>query len=153
MLTNKAKYALRALALLAEEYGKGPVLISKIAQKEGIPKKFLELILLELKNNGILRSKKGKGGGYFLGKQPGSVSVGSVVRLMDGPLAPVPCVSETAYRPCDECKDEKTCGVRWIMKEVRDSIAGVLDQTSLADMTERSQQSKMRKQKASRRTA
>ena len=135
MLTNKAKYALRALGRLAEDYGKGPLLISDIAQKEGIPKKFLELILLELKNQGILQSKKGKGGGYYLARQPRSVSVGRVVRLMDGPLAPVPCVSETAYAPCDECTDEATCGVRRIMKEVRDSVAGVLDQSTLADMT------------------
>lgn len=137
MLTNKAKYALRALGRLAEDYGHGPMLISDIAQKEGIPKKFLELILLELKNQGILQSKKGKGGGYYLVRQPGSVSIGSVVRLIDGPLAPVPCVSETAYARCEECIDEATCGVRRIMKEVRDSIAGVLDQSTLADMTEK----------------
>src|SRR5262245_47684867 len=112
MLTNKAKYALRALGLLAEEYGRGPMLISEIARKEGIPKKFLELILLELKNQGILQSKKGKGGGYFLSRPPESVSIGSVIRYMVGPLAPVPCVSETAYMPCDECTDEKTCRVR-----------------------------------------
>jgi Rrf2 family protein len=134
MLTNKAKYALRALVLLADQYGKGPVLISDIAEKEGIPKKFLELILLELKNQGILQSKKGKGGGYYLLHSPKSVNVGRVVRLMDGPLAPVPCVSETAYRACDECTDEATCAVRIVMKEVRDSMAEVLDMTSLHDM-------------------
>lgn len=154
MLTNKAKYALRALVFLTEEYGKGPVLISKIAEKEGIPKKFLELILLELKNHGILQSKKGKGGGYLLGKTAASVSVGTVVRLMDGPLAPVPCVSETAYRRCDECNDEKTCSVRLIMKEVRDSIAEVLDRASLADMAaQRSRQMIIRKRKGHRKTA
>jgi Rrf2 family protein len=152
MLTHKAKYALRALVLLSEEYGKGPVLISEIAEKEGIPKKFLELILLELKNHGVLQSKKGKGGGYYLVRSPKSVSIGSIVRFMDGPLAPVPCVSETAYRPCEECTDEATCGVRLILKEVRNSIAGVLDRRNLADMTRRSNLARARKKKTNRKT-
>lgn len=134
MLSKKAKYALKALLLLAEEYGNGPVLISDLAEREGIPKKFLELILLELKKQGVLQSKKGKGGGYLLGKPPDAVTFGQVIRILDGPLAPVPCVSQMAYQRCEECKDEATCGVRIVMKETRDAIAGILDGMSLADV-------------------
>src|SRR5271169_757849 len=107
MLSKKAKYALKALLTLADEYGKGPQLISNIAGRDGIPRKFLELI-----NQGILQSKKGKGGGYSLNRPASSIMVGHIVRLIDGPLAPLPCVSKTAYRKCDECHDERTCGIR-----------------------------------------
>jgi len=134
MLSKKTKYALQALTLLTKEYGRGPVLISDLAEKERIPKKFLELILLSLKNKGILQSKKGKGGGYFLGKPPDSITLGEVIRILDGPLAPLPCVSQTAYRKCDECEDEMTCGIRPIMKEVRDETARILDGTTLLDL-------------------
>src|SRR5271170_5477303 len=137
MLSNKAKYALKALMVLAKEYGQGPVLISDVAQREGIPRKFLELILLELKNQGILQSKKGKGGGYFLARTPQSVSVGQVVRIMEGPLAPLPCVSKTSYMRCRECRDERSCGIRIVMKDVRDATAKIMDSTSLADMLKR----------------
>ncbi len=137
MLSNKAKYALKALQVLAKEYGQGPVLISEIARRESMPPKFLELILLELKNHGILQSKKGKGGGYFLARAPQSVSVGQVVRLMDGPLAPLPCVSKTSYMRCRECRDERSCGIRLIMKDVRDATARILDSTTLADVLKR----------------
>ena len=136
MLTKKTKYALRALLLLAREHGHGPILISNVAQRESIPKKFLELILLDLKNQGVLQSKKGRGGGYFLGRAPQEISLGQVVRALDGPLAPVPCVSQTAYLKCEECKDEATCGIRILMKEVRDATARILDNTSLADVLE-----------------
>ncbi len=125
--------------MLAGEYGRGPVLISDLAAREGIPRKFLELILLELKNQGILGSKKGKGGGYFLGKPPKAITVGTLIRVLEGPLAPIPCVSRTAYAKCEECKDEQTCGVRLIMKEVRDSIAGILDSTTLEDVLKQSE--------------
>ena len=137
MISKKTKYALKALIYLARCYDKGPILISDLARDERIPKKFLELILLSLKNNGILQSKKGKGGGYYLGKPPREISMGKVIRLLDGPLAPVPCVSETAYAKCAECHDEKTCGIRLVMKEVRDAMAKILDSTSLADVLER----------------
>jgi Rrf2 family protein len=137
MLTKKTKYALQALMFLAKEYGKGPVLISYLAERERIPKKFLELILLDLKNNGILRSKKGKGGGYALGKPPTQVTFGQVIRLLEGPLAPTPCVSQVAYRRCDECHDEASCGIRVVMKEVRDATARILDSTSLQDALDR----------------
>jgi Rrf2 family protein len=139
MLSMKAKYGLRALTVLAREYGKGPVLISDLAQKERIPKKFLEIILLDLKKKGILQSRKGKGGGYLLNRPPSATSVGEVIRVLDGPLALLPCVSQTAYRRCDECPDETTCGIRSVMKEVRDSTAAILDGTTLADIVERSQ--------------
>lgn len=138
MISKKTKYALNALVYLARQHQKGPVLISEIAENEGIPKKFLELILLDLKNNGILQSKKGKGGGYFLGRSPAEIIVGRVIRIFDGPLAPVSCVSQTAYHHCEECRDENTCGIRAVMKDVRDAIASILDKTTLEDMVERS---------------
>ena len=137
MLSKKTKYALKAMLVLAKEYGQGPVLISDIAQREAIPRKFLELILLELRNQGVLQSKKGKGGGYFLGRPPQQISVGQVVRILEGPLAPLPCVSKTAYMRCRECRDERTCGIRIVMKEVRDATAKILDSTTLEDMLRR----------------
>lgn len=137
MLSQKAKYGLKALLAMAAEYGHGPILISDLAQREGIPKKFLESILLELKNHGVLQSKKGLGGGYQLAKSPTAISLGRVIRIMDGPLAPLPCASETAYRRCDECVDETTCGIRMVMREVRDATARILDGTSLADVIQR----------------
>jgi len=139
MLSRKSKYALKALLVLTEEYGKDALLISAIADREKIPKRFLELILLELKNHGILRSKKGKGGGYALNKPPSSISVGQVLRMVEGTLAPLPCVSKTSYERCEECKDERSCGIRILMKDVRDATARILDSTSLADVSKRSQ--------------
>jgi Rrf2 family protein len=137
MLAQKSKYALRALLVLAKEYGQGPVLISDIAHREALPHKFLELILLELRNHGILGSKKGKGGGYFLARRPELVHLGEVLRVLEGPLAPIPCVSKSAYVRCAECRDERTCGIRMVMKDVRDATARILDQTSLADILKR----------------
>ncbi|HUY29258.1 MAG TPA: Rrf2 family transcriptional regulator [Candidatus Binataceae bacterium] len=137
MLSQKSKYGLKAVTVLAREFGRGPILISEIARREGIPRKFLELILLELKNEGILQSKKGKGGGYFLGQPPNLVSAGHVIRTLDGPIAPLPCVSKTAYMRCRECGDERTCAIRMVMQEVRDATAKILDSTSVADMLER----------------
>ena len=137
MLAQKSKYALRALLVLAKEYGQGPVLISDIAHREALPQKFLELILLELRNHGILGSKKGKGGGYFLARRPELVHLGEVLRVLEGPLAPLPCVSKTAYVRCTECRDERTCGIRMVMKDGRDATARILDQTSLADILKR----------------
>ncbi|HYB89627.1 MAG TPA: Rrf2 family transcriptional regulator [Candidatus Binataceae bacterium] len=136
-MSKKTKYALKAMMVLAKEYGQGPVLISEIARREDVPQKFLELILLELKNQGILQSKKGKGGGYFLGRPPQQISIGHVIRVLDGPLAPLPCASKTAYMRCSECRDERTCGIRMVMKDVRDATAKILDSTTLADMLKR----------------
>jgi Rrf2 family protein len=134
MLSKKSKYALKAMLVLAKEYGQGPVLISDLARRENIPHKFLELILLELKNQGLLQSKKGKGGGYFLGREPHLITVGNIVRVLDGPIAPLPCVSQTAYMRCRECRNERSCGIRIVMKEVRDATAKIMDSTSLSDM-------------------
>ena len=131
-LTKKSKYAVKALIALGRRKDSDPVLITELAEREKIPQKFLELILLELKNGGILHSKKGKGGGYFLGRSPENISLGEIIRSLDGPLAPLSCASVTAYRGCDECGDPKICGLRTVMKEVRDATARILDGTSLA---------------------
>ena len=139
MLSKKTKYGLRALLALARKRSQEPVQISDLAEKEGIPKKFLELILLELKNKGILQSKKGKGGGYFLGKKPETITLGNVIRSLEGPLAPLPCVSQMAHRKCDECGDERSCGIRAVMQDVRDATAKILDGTSLADLIRRTE--------------
>lgn len=137
MISKKTKYGLKALVYLARQYDKGPILIADLAREENIPKKFLEAILLALKNSGILQSRKGKGGGYYLGRHPSKITFGQAIRIMEGPLAPVPCVSETAYAKCTECENEQTCGIRLVMKDVRDAIAGILDNTTLADVLEK----------------
>jgi Rrf2 family protein len=140
MLSMKAKYGLLAVLSLAREPGDELVLISKLAENEKIPKKFLEQILRELKNQGILGSKVGKGGGYYLSKSPKAITLGQIIRTFDGPLAPVPCVSQTAYAKCAECNDENSCAIRLVMKDVRDAISLILDGTSIADALERSDQ-------------
>ena len=134
MLTKKSKYGLKAVLVLAEEAGRGPVLVSELADRQRLPKKFLEAILLELKRHGLLQSKKGRGGGYFLSRKPADITVGQVIRVLDGPLALIPCVSQTAYMRCEECLDEQACGVRLAMKEVRDATARILDHTTLAGL-------------------
>jgi Rrf2 family protein len=131
-LSKRTQYSLRALYALARSYGKGPVLIARLAEEEAIPKKFLEQILLSLKSSGLVESKKGKGGGYTLVRPPDKITIADVIRLMEGPLAPLPCASETRFRKCDECVDIETCGTRIVMREVRDAIAGILDSTTLA---------------------
>jgi Rrf2 family protein len=136
-ISKKTKYGLQSLIALARKYGEGPVLIATLAKEEDIPIKFLELILLDLKNNGILESKKGPGGGYLLSRPPTRITVGSVIRFMEGPLAPLPCASETAYRPCEECKDVECCGTRIVMRQVRDAIAAILDETTLQDVVQK----------------
>lgn len=138
MLSQKAKYGLKALLALAREQGRGPVHTSAIAKSEAIPHKFLESILLQLRNRGIVRSKKGKGGGYRLLRAPEEITYGEVIRILDGPLAPVPCASVTAYVKCTDCPDENACGVRLVMKSVRDATAGILDHTTLADVLRQS---------------
>jgi Rrf2 family protein len=133
-LSRKARYALRALYALAADEARGPVLIAELAEREKIPRKFLEAILLELKNAGVLKSKKGKGGGYALARPSEGITIGEVVRIIDGPLAPIPCASERNFVRCEECTDETTCGTRQVMKKVRDAIAAILDTTTLADV-------------------
>src|SRR3989454_12744545 len=134
MLSKKAKNAIKALLALADHERNEPMRIADLARAEQIPPKFLELILLGLKNQGILQSRKGKGGGYLLARDPSDIYLGQIVRMFDGPLAPVPCASQTAYAPCADCRDEVTCGVRLAMKEVRDATAKILDGTSLAQL-------------------
>jgi Rrf2 family protein len=137
MLSSKAKYGLKAMVYLAEREGQGPALIAEIAEAERIPKKFLDTILLEMKNHGLLSSKKGKGGGYVLARPASRITVAEVIRILDGPLAPVPCVSRTAYRPCPDCPDESRCAVRGVMQDVRDAMSAILDNTSIAEMSSR----------------
>jgi Rrf2 family protein len=131
-LSKRTQYSLRALYALARCWGQGPVLISRLSEEEAIPKKFLEQILLSLKSSGLVESKKGKGGGYTLVRPPDKITIADVIRLMEGPLAPLPCASETRFRKCDECVDIKTCGTRIVMREVRDAISSILDSTTLA---------------------
>jgi Rrf2 family protein len=135
-LSRKARHALRALYALAAHGDRGPMLIADLAEQEKLPRKFLEAILLELKNGGILQSKKGKGGGYALARPPERILIGEVIRIIDGPLAPIPCVSEKAYVRCAECADEESCGTRLVMKKVRDAIADIVDHTTLRDVEE-----------------
>jgi Rrf2 family protein len=118
--------------MLADHAGRGPVLVSELAAQQGIPKKFLEAILLDLKRSGLLLSKKGKGGGYLLSRPANAITVGQVIRVLEGPLALVPCASQTQYRRCEECVDEATCGVRVAMLEVREATSRILDRTTLA---------------------
>lgn len=134
VISKKTKYALRALYYLAREYGHGHVLVSTLAEAEAIPKKFLELILLSLKSNGVVDSKSGRGGGYHLIRRPDQITIGAVVRMMEGPLAPLPCASETAFHPCEECVDAVNCGTRIVMRQVRDATARILDRTTLSDV-------------------
>ena len=138
-LSKRGEYGLRAMIMLATPGPDGhyPVLqIKEISQREQIPAKFLEQILLSLKNAGLLHSKMGVGGGYHLAKSPSEITFGHIVRILDGPLAPVKCVSQMAYEPCG-CPDEETCGLRLVMGDVRNAIANLLDGTSLADVTRR----------------
>ena len=135
MLTKKAKYGLKALLALARLYGQVEVMgIGEIAEKERIPLKFLEAILLELKSGGWLFSKRGRLGGYALALPPEAINLGAVLRELGGPFAPVPCVSKHSYEPCEECVDQEHCGIRVVMKEARDAMAAVLDNTTLADV-------------------
>jgi Rrf2 family protein len=137
VLSRRSKYGLKALLALAQEAGSGPVLVSELAERDAIPKKFLEAILLDLNRQGLVQSKKGKGGGYFLRRPPHEITFGEVIRALEGPLALVPCVSQMAYAPCTECIDEPTCGVRLAMQQVRDATAEILDNTTLADVNRR----------------
>ena len=136
MLNKKTQYALKALMYLAEHKEEGPVLISEIAAKKKIPLKFLENILLELKKDGILESKKGKGGGYFLNKAPNKIPLARIIRLIHGPIAMLPCVSLYFYERCKNC-DEKHCGLHDIMIDVRDANLKILEKKTVADLIAR----------------
>lgn len=132
MLSQKAKYALKALFVLGEHQGTDPVMIAEIAEKANVPRKFLEQILLEMKRRGIVHSVRGKFGGYGLGRKPEEISFAEVLRVVDGPLALSPCASVTAYRKCDDCDDETTCAIRRVLVNVRDATAEILEQHTLA---------------------
>jgi len=139
MISKKTKYALKALIHLAGESNNGPVLIADLARAENIPRKFLEFILLSLRKGGLLQSKVGKGGGYYLAADPGSISLGAVIRILEGDLAPVQCLSASNYARCEECGDEETCGIRLVMVDVDSALSRVLDTLTLADMLDRSE--------------
>ncbi|MDD2271861.1 MAG: Rrf2 family transcriptional regulator [Desulfuromonadaceae bacterium] len=142
MLSKKTKYALKALINLAGQPPDEPVLISELARLEQIPRKFLEAILLSLKNAGLLQSKIGKGGGYFLAREPRNISIGSIIKVLEGGYAPVQCLNASNNPGCDECNDFSTCGIRLVMTDVMQAISSVLETTTLADMVERSDNAK-----------
>ena len=135
MLSQKAKYALKALLILSERPADVPVQVVELAEEGNLPRKFLELIMLELKKHGMVHSQRGKHGGYMLAALPSEITYGDVVRAMDGPLAPIPCASLTAYRKCADCTNEKTCAVRIMMRRVRDAASEILDNTYLSNMS------------------
>jgi Rrf2 family protein len=138
MLSKKTKYALKALVILAKRYDTGwPMRISQISIEENIPHKFLESILLEMRKQGILGSKLGVNGGYYLLKSPKDIKLSSIIRLTDGPIALSSCVSLNFYERCAECKDEVSCGVRDVLKDARDATLSILANTSLEDIVNR----------------
>jgi Rrf2 family protein len=133
MLSQKAKYALRALLALAEAGDDKSLLIGEIAERYNLPKKFLEQILLDLKHHGLVQSRRGRSGGYALLKPAADISFGQVVRIIDGPLAPLPCLSRMAYRRCEDCPGEESCAIRRVFAAIHQQTTGVLDGTTLAD--------------------
>lgn len=137
MLTKKGKYGLKALVDLAQLAPGETAFVTEIATRNNIPKKFLDTILLELRNSGMLRSKKGPNGGYSLSKPASEIMIGQVIRALDGPLAPIRCASRTAFEACDDCSDPVGCQVRLSMTEVRDAIASILDNMTLEQFVSR----------------
>lgn len=138
-LSKRGEYGLRAMIILAHAYDESPdamVQIKEISERDQIPAKYLEQILLALKNAGLLQSRMGIGGGYYLARQPKDINLGQIIRILDGPLAPIRCVSQMAYEPCG-CPDERTCGLRMVMGDVRNAITNILENTTLADVTRR----------------
>jgi Rrf2 family protein len=136
MLTRKTKYGLKALIYIAKQAKSMPVLISEIAEHENISKKFLEAILLDLKKNGIVGSRMGKGGGYYLLKDPKEIKMATIIRILDGPIALLPCVSLNFYEKCDDCPSEETCSLNKIMIQVRDNALAILEHKTLFDLTQ-----------------
>ncbi|MEI9988920.1 MAG: Rrf2 family transcriptional regulator [Rhizomicrobium sp.] len=132
MLSQKARYALHALIVLAEHSVEQPMQIATIAEEARVPRKFLEQILVDLKKRGIVRSQRGRAGGYFIGRAPKDISFAEVIRTIDGPLALAPCVSVTAYHKCEDCVDEATCSIRKVLLAARDATADVLESRNLA---------------------
>ncbi|UII29627.1 Rrf2 family transcriptional regulator [Fulvivirga ulvae] len=144
MISKKTKYAINALVHLAKRKAEGPIIIAEIAKAENIPQKFLEAILLDLKKAGILASKKGKAGGYYLLKAPEDVNMADVMRLFDGPIALLPCVTYMYYERCEECKDEETCGIRDVFLEVRNKTVSMLKKSTLLEIIRREDKQKKR---------
>lgn len=134
MLAMKTRYAMVALAYLAKEYGKGPIQSHKICADEKMPQRFLEVILLELRKMGVLGSKPGKSGGYFLIRKPEEITLQDVVRHFEGAISLLYCVSEKQYQPCEFCKDESTCNIRRVFLTIREKTSDVLQQTTLIDL-------------------
>jgi Rrf2 family protein len=134
MLSKKTKYAIKALIVLGKNRDKPPMQIAQIAELEKIPKKFLEVILLDMRKAGLLYSKKGAGGGYALNKEPQDIYLVNVLRITDGPIAMVPCVSLNFYHRCEECHNESTCGIRSMFLDIRDATLKILSETSIADL-------------------
>jgi len=132
LLSQKARYALHALIVLATHDGREPMQIADVAAEARVPRKFLEQILVDLKRRGIVRSQRGRSGGYFIGKAPKDISFADVIRTIDGPLALAPCVSVTAYHKCEDCVDEATCSIRKVLLAARDATAEVLESRNLA---------------------
>jgi Rrf2 family protein len=139
MLSQKTRYAMLALTRLAKEVGNGAILISDIARSENIPQRYLEAILLDLKKLGMLGSKLGKTGGYYLIRKPEEINLSQVVRHFEGPIALVPCVSEKAYQSCEFCKQEEKCNLKKVFKEIRDFTYNKLQETTLLDLIEKPQ--------------
>jgi len=134
MLSKKVKYALKAVLYMARHYEEDRiVIVSEISNAEYIPNKFLEKILSQLKQKGVLESKIGRQGGYRLRRSPDKITVGEIVRLLEGKVAPIPCVSKAAYERCFDCEDEKTCEIRRVMQLVREAMVKILDHTTLFD--------------------
>jgi len=134
MLSKKTKYGLKALAYMARQENNDPVQIAEIATSENISHKYLESILLTLRKSGVLASKKGKGGGYYLLKKPSEIPMTDIIRVLEGPIAMVPCVSLNYYEKCDDCEDEATCSVHKLMVQVRDNTLEVFRNNTLADI-------------------
>uniref|UniRef100_UPI00404A6C2B RrF2 family transcriptional regulator n=1 Tax=Flavobacterium sp. TaxID=239 RepID=UPI00404A6C2B len=134
MLSRKTKYGIKALIYMAKREPSQPILISEIAEHEIISKKFLEMILLDLKNNGFVSSKKGKGGGYYLLKDPKLISAASIFRVLDGPIALLPCVSLNYYEKCSDCPSEEQCALNKLLIQVRDNALTILENKTLYDL-------------------
>jgi len=141
MLTKRGKYALRALIYLARHRARGLILIHEVAEKEQIPQKFLESILRDLRNEQIVRSKIGRGGGYELAKPPNKINLGEIIRPIEGSLVPMPCVNPAARQPCADCPKTDLCMIRAIMREVDAAMAAILDQTTLQMLVHRAEAS------------
>lgn len=137
MLSKKSKYAINALVYLAKQNDKRPTLIAEIAEKQNIPQKFLEAILLDLKKNGILASKRGKGGGYYMLKSAAEINLADIMRLFDGPIAFIPCVTHNYYEACEECNNEEICGIRDVFFEVRNKSVEILKRATLKEIITR----------------